>query len=32
MKISNMPVREFKVMIIKILTRLNKRVEDNSDT
>lgn len=31
MEISNMPDREFKVLIIKILTRLEKRVEDNSE-
>ena len=29
--ISNMPDREFKVMIIKILTGLEKRPEDNSE-
>ena len=27
MQISNMPDREFKVMVIKILTKLEKRVE-----
>jgi len=29
--ISNMPNREFKAMIIRILTRLEKRVEDMSE-
>jgi len=32
MEISNMPDREFKVMIIKILIGLVKRVEDISKT
>lgn len=27
-----MPVRDFKVMIIKVLTRLKKRVENISET
>ena len=31
-KISNMPDKEFKVMIIKILSELEKRVEDISET
>ena len=31
-EISNMSDREFKVMIIKTLTGLEKRVEDNSET
>ena len=30
--ISNVPDRDFKVMIIKILTGLEKRVEDISET
>ena len=30
-EISNMPYREIKAMIIKILTGLEKRVEDISD-
>ena len=30
--ISKMPYREFKVMIISIITRLEKRVEDMSET
>lgn len=29
---SNMPDREFKIMIIKILTILEKRVENNRET
>ena len=32
MDISNMPDRKFKVIIIKILTGLEKRVEDISET
>ena len=32
MDISNMPGREFKVMIRKILTGINKRLEDVSET
>ena len=32
MEISHMPHREFKVMVIKILARLEKRVEDLSET
>ena len=32
MDISNMPDREFKVMIIKILTGFEKTVEDISET
>ena len=32
MDISNMPDREFKVMIIKALTGLEKKVEDISET
>jgi len=32
MEINNMPDREFKVMIVKILTGLKKRVEDIGDT
>ena len=32
MKISNMPDREFKVMVIKILTGLEKRVAYLSET
>ena len=32
MEISNMPDREFQVMFIKILTRLEKRVEIISET
>ena len=32
MWVSNMPVREFKVMILKTLTVLEKRVEDVSNT
>ena len=32
MALSNMPDREFKVMVIKILTGLEKRVEDISET
>ena len=32
MNVSNMPNREFKVLIIKILTRLEKRGEDISET
>ena len=32
MYINNMPDQEFKVMIIKILTGLEKRVEDLSET
>jgi len=31
-EISNMPDREFKVMIIKIVTGLEERVEDFSET
>ena len=30
-QINNMPEKEFKVMIIKILTRLEKRVEELSE-
>ena len=32
MVISSMPDREFKVMVIKILTGLEKRMEDISET
>jgi len=32
MEISNKPDREFKVMVIKILTGLEKRLEDLNDT
>ena len=32
MWVSNMPVREFKVMILKTLTVLEKRVKDVSNT
>lgn len=32
MKLSTMPDKQFKVMAIKILTRLEKRVEDFSET
>jgi len=32
MEISNMPYREFSVMVIKIFTRLEKRMEDLSET
>ena len=32
MEISNMPDREFQVMVIKILTGLEKTVEDLSET
>ena len=32
MKLSNMSDKQFKVMAIKILTRLEKRVEDFSET
>ena len=32
MEISNVPHREFKVMVIKILTQFKKRVEDLSET
>ena len=31
-EISNIPDREFKVMVIKILTELKKRIEDISET
>ena len=31
-KISNMPDREFKVMVTKILTGFEKRLEDVSET
>ena len=32
MEVSNLPNREFKVMVIKILTGLEKRVEEVSET
>ena len=32
MEISNMPDREFEVTVIKILTGLDKRVEDITET
>ena len=32
MDISNMPDKEFKVMVIKILTILEKKLEDISET
>ena len=32
MEISNMPNGEFKAMVIKVLTGLEKRVEDFNDT
>ena len=32
MEINDMPEREFKVMVTKILTGLEKRVEDCSET
>ena len=31
-EISSMPDRKFKAMVVKILTRLEKRVEDLSET
>ena len=32
MKISNLPNKEFKVVVIKILTELGRRMEKHSET
>lgn len=31
MEISNLPSKEFKVMFIKMLTKLSRRIEEHSD-